>query len=199
MNKLRHLHVTGMAVACSLPSGDLENSNKLHNLDTFSTVNVSLKQSLEEIVRKIPNICRLEIKLSQAKESFNRTLVLDSLSQLESLESLEVFPLNELLSHSIDYYFPSPLKDLTLNQLHLPWSKISLIEELPNLEVLKLLIDSFVGTRWDMKGRFPKLRFLSSVNLGVVEWTDTDCDGDCFPSLQKLLLIEVSLKVEILV
>ncbi|KAL3509029.1 hypothetical protein ACH5RR_028430 [Cinchona calisaya] len=194
MKNLRHLHIMGYSPCC-FPNCNLENSSKLHNLDTLSILFVSSGKCLEEIVKKIPNIRQLEIKLSEAKESSGYSL--ESLNQLESLESLIVSSNSFHLQHDIEYCFPSVLKELTLDYLFLPWSKISLIEELPNLEVLKLLGDSFKGTRWDMKGGgFPKLRVLWLERLDIVEWTDTDCDGDCFPCLEKLLLVGATLKLE---
>ncbi|KAL3509039.1 hypothetical protein ACH5RR_028440 [Cinchona calisaya] len=194
MNKLRHLHVTGYSAACSLPIGNSNNLSLL-NLDTFSTLDVSSEQNLEEIVRKIPNVRRLEIKFSQTgnKASLNRTLSLDSLSRLESLESLQVFPLDRTLyvepSHHVKCCFPSSLKELTLRGLRLSGGELSLIQELPNLEVLKLLYCSFEEKGWEMQGGgFPKLRFLRLEDVDIVEWTDDD-SGDCLLCLQKLKLI----------
>ncbi|XP_071939056.1 putative late blight resistance protein homolog R1A-3 [Coffea arabica] len=67
---------------------------------------------------------------------------------------------------------------------------MSLIEELPNLEVLKLRGRAMVGQRWElMEGGFPKLRVLTLEEVEVVEWTEADPDsGDYFPCLQQLNL-----------
>ncbi|KAL3509036.1 hypothetical protein ACH5RR_028437 [Cinchona calisaya] len=187
MTNLRHLNVVGWDISCSLPTDSLENTSDLHNLDTFSTVIVSLDQ-VESIMSKIPNVRELKIKLSEAKESMGYCNV----SSLESLESLEVSVTKSLPPNHVEFSFPVALKELVLGGLLLPWSKIQLIEELPNLEVLKLLYNSFKGERWDLTdGGFVKLRFLSLENLDVVEWTDADC-GDPFPCLQKLMLTGLS-------
>ncbi|KAL3509043.1 hypothetical protein ACH5RR_028444 [Cinchona calisaya] len=193
MKKLRHLHIRGHVLGYSLPNGNLENSSNSLNLETFSSLVVDLEKCLEEIVKRIPNIHHLQIrlKLNQSLGSTGNcssTLLLDSLSQLESLK-LSTFCWRGSIP-VLEYYFPTSLTKLTLKTSYLPWSKISLIEELPNLQVLKLLIDSFVGKIWDMKGGgFPKLKVLSLEQLDVMEWTDTDCDGNCFPCLEKLLLV----------
>ncbi|KAL3500922.1 hypothetical protein ACH5RR_040015 [Cinchona calisaya] len=114
------------------------------------------------------------------------------MSSLDSLESLEVSATKSLPPNHVEFSFPVALKELVLGGLLLPWSKIQLIEELPNLEVLKLLYNSFKGERWELTdGGLVKLRFLSLENLDVVEWTDTDC-GDPFPCLQKLMLTGLS-------
>ncbi|KAL3509016.1 hypothetical protein ACH5RR_028417 [Cinchona calisaya] len=186
MKKLKHLHIHSDH-GCYFPKGNLLDYNSnLHKLDTFSRLYVSPWKRLEESLKRIPNIRQLEIKVSK----FTTTMVsLDSLNQLESLESLKVSTGFEF-EQEIEYCFPSTLKKLTLEHLSLPWSKISLIEELPNLEVLKLLGGSFQGRRWDMKGGgFPRLRVLWFKYLDLVEWIDTDCDGDCIPCLEKLVLV----------
>ncbi|XP_027170373.1 late blight resistance protein R1-A-like [Coffea eugenioides] len=194
MTKLRHLHIEGYDLVWSLPRENLENNSGLLNLDTFSTLRVSLDQRVENILKNIPNVRQLKIKLSKAKKS--TTIGYCNMSGLESLESLEVWA-TSLPPDRVEFSFPSTLKKLVLIGLNLPWSKISLIEELPNLEVLKLLYHSFKGERWVLtEGGFRKLRFLALENLDVVEWTDTDPD-DHFPCLQKLLMSGLS-KLELM-
>ena len=77
------------------------------------------------------------------------------------------------------------LKKLTLEAF--PWSMISSIGRLPNLEVLKLLGTKAGGEKiWNMEeGEFPKLKFLKLELLCIVRWT---CSGDHLPCLQKLVL-----------
>ncbi|KAL3509492.1 hypothetical protein ACH5RR_028893 [Cinchona calisaya] len=160
MKKLKHLHIRSYE-GCYVPEGNLldYNSFNLHKLETFSCLYVSSSERLEEIAKKIPNIRQLEIKVS----AFTTKVSLDSLNQLESLK---VSTTNQF-RNEVEYCFPSTLKKLTLELLGLPWSKISLIEELPNLEVLKLLWRSFKGKRWDMKeGGFRKLE-----SCGWNPWT----------------------------
>nr|XP_027127499.1 putative late blight resistance protein homolog R1B-17 isoform X1 [Coffea arabica]XP_027127500.1 putative late blight resistance protein homolog R1B-17 isoform X1 [Coffea arabica]XP_027127501.1 putative late blight resistance protein homolog R1B-17 isoform X1 [Coffea arabica] len=194
MTKLRHLHIEGYDLVWSLPRENLENNSGLLNLDTFSTLRVSLDQRVENILKNIPHVRQLKIKLSKAKKS--TTIGYCNMSGLESLESLEVWA-TSLPPDRVEFSFPSTLKKLVLIGLNLPWSKISLIEELPNLEVLKLLYHSFKGERWVLtEGGFRKLRFLDLENLDVVEWTDTDPD-DHFPRLQKLLMSGLS-KLELM-
>ncbi|KAL3508906.1 hypothetical protein ACH5RR_028307 [Cinchona calisaya] len=185
MTKLRHLYILGWDHSSYLTSGNLENTSVLDNLDTFSTLLVSLDQ-VENIVGKIPNIRELKIQLSEAEESMGYC----NMSPLQSLESLEVSTVSLPPNH-VEFSFPMTLKELALKGLLLSWSKIQLIGELPNLEVLKLLNQSFTGERWDLTvGGFVKLRLLSLDGLDVVEWTDTGCD-DSFPCLQKLVLAYV--------
>ena len=80
------------------------------------------------------------------------------------------------------------LKKVTLSRFYFPWSKISAIENLPNLEVLKLLRGAFEGEEWNMEEEgFPKVSFLKLASLDIVKWTAFECE-ECFPSLRKLIL-----------
>ncbi|XP_071939830.1 putative late blight resistance protein homolog R1A-3 [Coffea arabica] len=69
-----------------------------------------------------------------------------------------------------------------------------LIEQLPNLEVLKLRVQSMEGQKWElMEGGFPKLRVLTLEYVAIVEWIETDPDSDdYFPYLQQLKLHKIS-------
>ncbi|CDP20685.1 unnamed protein product [Coffea canephora] len=187
MTKLRHLHVVGWNVSCFLPSENLENTSDLWNLDTLSTLTVTLDDRAENIMRKIPNVRQLKIQLSAAECSAGYC----NLSHLTVIETLEVSA-ESLPSNPVEFSFPLHLKELVLGGLHLPWSKISAIEELPDLEVLTLLGESFAGERWELTpGGFPKLMCLGLENLDVVEWEDATGSGDALPCLQKLTLIGV--------
>lgn len=183
MTKLRHLHVVGRKVSCSLPSENLENTSDLRNLDTFSTLIVSLDDRVENIMRKIPNVRQLKIQLSVGECSTGNC----NISHLASVETLELFA-ESSPPNPVQFSFPLHLKELVLGGLHLPWSRISVIGELHYLEVLILLRQSFVGERWELTRGFPRLRCLFLENLDVVEWEDATDSGDAFRHLQKLRL-----------
>ncbi|XP_027158492.1 putative late blight resistance protein homolog R1B-17 [Coffea eugenioides] len=189
MTKLRHLHVVGRKVCCSLPSENLGNTSDLWNLDTFSTLIVSLDDRVENIMRKIPNVRQLKIQLSAGGCSTGNC----NISHLTNVETLEVFA-ESSPPNPVQFSFPLRLKELVLGGLHLPWSRISVIEELRYLEVLVLLRLSFVGERWELTpGGFRELRCLILENLGVVKWEDATDSGDAFLGLQKLRLSGVLL------
>ncbi|CDP19707.1 unnamed protein product [Coffea canephora] len=101
MTKLRHLHVVGWNVTCSLPSENLENTSGLSNLDTLSTLIVSLDDRAENVIRRVPNVRQLKVQLSAAEYSVGccnlfHLLAAEcsvgccNLSHLSSLEALEV-------------------------------------------------------------------------------------------------------------
>ncbi|XP_027064066.1 putative late blight resistance protein homolog R1A-3 isoform X2 [Coffea arabica] len=192
MKKLRHVRVGGRLGARVLPSDNvLENSSPLPDLDTLCYLRLPFNQEGEAMLRRIPNIRRLKIVTADVGEEacFN-------MSQLDTLESLNIIS-NHFQGprNHFELSFPMNLKKLLLSGLNLPWSKISLIEQLPNLEVLKLLCDSLRGRRWELtEGGFPKLRVLTLSDVNVVEWTETDSDAtdssdDYFPCLEQLKLV----------
>ncbi|KAL3530242.1 hypothetical protein ACH5RR_009564 [Cinchona calisaya] len=187
MLKLRTLYSSTRGI---LDSGSvkekLEKSSDLNNLDTFSTLKLSFRQSMEKILRKLPNIRRLKCRLFESGESnadSSRIVTMDFLSRLESLHLI----LPETKKDHIAFHFPLNLKKLTLSNFYS--STIPKSGELPNLLVLKLLGIDFEGNVWDMKEKwkFPKLKLLELTSLRIVRWTGSDGD-DHFPCLEKLVL-----------
>ncbi|CAI9106717.1 OLC1v1005936C2 [Oldenlandia corymbosa var. corymbosa] len=182
MKKLRHMKAS--CLLWKLPTGNSEHLSSLENLQTLSCVSYSHDQTWKEVIRKLPNIRRLKCGLSLVEEQDGalKIFALDFLSQLESLH------ITQWGDKCVDQFqLPQSLKKLTLSQLNLPWSEISVIDKLPNLEVLKLLDGSFTGETWSVEEvTFPKLRFLKLEGLDLVSWTiDSE---DSFPFLEILVL-----------
>ncbi|KAL3504617.1 hypothetical protein ACH5RR_034458 [Cinchona calisaya] len=70
---------------------------------------------------------------------------------------------------------------------HLPWDEISVIGQLPNLEVLKLLNKAFEGKQWDMtEGEFQKLKFLKLDSLNIELW---NAFREHLPCLEQLVVL----------
>ncbi|XP_071940862.1 putative late blight resistance protein homolog R1A-3 isoform X2 [Coffea arabica] len=187
MKKLRHVFLwAGVVIGLSSNDNVVENLSTLPNLDTLSRLR--LYKEGENLLRRIPNVRRLKIIDHQ-------TGVLN-MSRLECLESLTW--LGNYSSRSrvhVELSFPMNLKKLCLHNLGLPCSKMSLVEQLPNLEVLKLRwpLSRDGGQRWElMEGGFPKLRVLTLEEVQVVEWTEADPNsGEYFPCLQQLKLHKI--------
>ena len=165
------------------PVENLEVSPDLDHLDSLDLAIDPSPQSLQKILRKLPSIRRLKCmerwnSSREATRNCNEILEFDGLSQLESLHLFRF--------HGCGFKFPLNLKKLTLSRNDQPWSEISTIGKLPNLEVLKLLDHSFVGEEWVMKeGEFPKLRVLKLSRLKFRNWT---AFSDNFSRLEKLVL-----------
>ncbi|XP_027060906.2 putative late blight resistance protein homolog R1B-16 [Coffea arabica] len=200
LKNLRHLQIKDFDCSFLLPTDNLDTAADLCDLNTFSGVSFSSLDIVRKVFSKIPNIHKLKCILDLANEhnwvSADKILVLDFLSGLESLN----LTFNHYTSLpnpcQLEFQFPLAIRKLTLCGLLFPWSKISAIENLPNLEVLKLLRDAFDGEIWNMeKEGFPKVRFLKIAALDIVKWTAYE-GVDCFPSLQKLVLKSLPLQEE---
>ncbi|XP_027166144.1 putative late blight resistance protein homolog R1B-16 [Coffea eugenioides] len=183
MKKLVHVNVKD-SIVIRLSSNDnvLENLSTLPNLGTFSGLLLSSDQEAENILRRIPNIRGLKINLIGNRVCCN-------MSHLECLESLTLNLIHfSGPSDHVELSLPMNLKKLCLAWMDLACSQMSLIEQLPNLEVFKL--EQVWLKRWKlMEGGFPKLRVLTLVGVKVAEWTETDSDSDdYFPCLQQLKL-----------
>ncbi|KAF5755754.1 putative leucine-rich repeat domain superfamily [Helianthus annuus] len=112
---------------------------------------------------------------------------------LKSLTFLEILKIIGMKSKVIPRFkkksmirFPASLTKLTLKGCHLPWSHMSYIQSLPNLEVLKLLTDAFVGPQWDAgEEPFQQLKFLKLSCLDIQQW---EASSISFPCLKQLVL-----------
>ncbi|XP_027155072.1 putative late blight resistance protein homolog R1B-16 [Coffea eugenioides] len=175
---LRHLVVSGpFEAGFQFRIDNLEGSPDLEHLDTLTLAITSSPQSLQKILTKFPSICRLKC-VHVHDRVHDGILVLDHLSRLESLKMSSF--------KGYEFEFPLNLRKLTLSNNRQPWSKISAIGKLPNLEVLKLGCDSFVGEKWEMQeGEFQNLRFLKLSQLDFRWWT---ASSDNFCCLEKLVL-----------
>ncbi|XP_027075773.1 putative late blight resistance protein homolog R1A-3 [Coffea arabica] len=176
---LRHLFIKSSRCGFRFPADSLAGSPDLKHLETLSLAIDSSSQSLQKILTKLPSIRRLKcLPLRGSSSSRNWILVLDGLSQLESLKVRNLAPLG--------IKFPLYLKKLTLSRTRVPWTEISTIGKLPSLEVLKLRHEAFVGEKWEMKaGEFLNLRFLELTKLDLRSWT---APSDNFSRLEKLVV-----------
>ncbi|XP_071914761.1 putative late blight resistance protein homolog R1A-3 [Coffea arabica] len=177
---LQHLR-TSSFYGFIFPFDNLEVCPDLNNLDTLSLAVDPHSQNLQKILKKLPSIRRLKCvgdKSGESTANCNKILTLSYLTRLESL-NLDAFV-------GYEFEFPSSLKKLTLWSNLQPWSSISRIGKLPNLEVLKLYNQTFVGEKWEVEeGEFPDLRFLELSNLDIRRWT---ASSDNFSLLEKLVL-----------
>ncbi|KAM0049264.1 putative P-loop containing nucleoside triphosphate hydrolase, leucine-rich repeat domain superfamily [Helianthus debilis subsp. tardiflorus] len=81
--------------------------------------------------------------------------------------------------------FPATLKTLTLSGCALPWSDMSIIQSLPNLQVLKLSRSAFEGSCWNTNDEhvFQQLKFLRFESLDIKQW---EAYSPSFPCLRRL-------------
>ncbi|XP_006348601.1 putative late blight resistance protein homolog R1B-23 [Solanum tuberosum] len=191
MVKLRHILVKRRASFTLHENMDESLANsQLNDLETFSTPRLSYGKDAETILAKMPNLRKLSCifleTFSYSEKLKGRCVLFPRLEFLSHLESVKLVSNSYPSKLPHEFNFPSKLKELTLSKFRLPWSEISIIGELPNLEILKLLFRAFEGDRWEVKdAEFPKLKYLILDNINFSQWSISD---DAFPELENLSL-----------
>ncbi|KAL8267899.1 hypothetical protein R6Q59_001697 [Mikania micrantha] len=147
----------------------LPSIEKPMNLQTFSRVKFGDEVDFQT---HFPAIKELRCKMySDEKNDFK---------SFSCLEKFKLISINELKNIAL----PTTLKTLTLRNCCLPWRKMSIIQSLPNLQVLKLEDWAFVGSCWSTyEHEFPKLSFLRLRWLDIKLWK---ADTTSFPCLKQL-------------
>ncbi|KAK4376902.1 hypothetical protein RND71_003198 [Anisodus tanguticus] len=191
MVKLRHVHVD-LRVSFALHENMDESLSisQLANLETFSTLHLSYGEDAEKILRKMPKLRKLSCMFSgtfgYSRKVMGRCVLFPRLEFLTHLESLKLVSNSYPAKLPHEFNFPSKLRELTLSKFRLPWTQISTIAQLPNLEILKLCLRTFEGDLWEVKdSEFPELRYLKLDNIKVAQWSVSD---DAFPQLEHLVL-----------
>ncbi|CAN4118532.1 unnamed protein product [Withania somnifera] len=184
LKNLRHLHITDRA-SFATPDNRRKFSDKLPNLRTMSTPFLSYGEDSEEIVRKLANLEKLKCIILESWNSYTKKNMFPRLDLLHQLVSLKLFYYCRV-QKSCEFNFPLYLKRLSLSRFCLPWDEISIIGELPNLEVLKLVNKAFEGSLWEVKpGQFLRLKFLKLDTLDLEKWY---MHNEPLPCLEQLVL-----------
>ncbi|CAI9089667.1 OLC1v1024285C1 [Oldenlandia corymbosa var. corymbosa] len=180
MKRLKHLCLTSCAYQKSHDEDPDYSSNSKINLESLSTIQFSCVQEMNEVLRKFPKMCRLNCSFLNGDTEDCTTLALDVTSQLKSLS---IFSGSKGGIQNLNFEFPQNLRKLTLSGFRLPWSKISAIDGLPHLEVLKLLKQAFSGEECEAKeGKFRTLRYLKMSDMDLARWIAPEYDS--FPCLE---------------
>ncbi|KAL3504557.1 hypothetical protein ACH5RR_034398 [Cinchona calisaya] len=185
---LRHILTKNSSFSFQHYSQDFfQNFSQLDNLKSISALSLRHGDDAEKFtLRRLTSIQKLGCKFSNSRDDSTGCNFFPVLDILSELESLKVFFRGKTL-YPCKFSFPENLKKLTMLNAHLPWDEISVIGQLPNLEVLKLLDNAFAGQQWDMReGEFQKLKFLKLESLDIELW---NAFGEHLPCLEKLVLI----------
>ncbi|EYU21836.1 hypothetical protein ABFS82_09G075500 [Erythranthe guttata] len=188
MTQLKHVHFDVLELP-DPPIGGKDDEFILGNLQTLTDIR-NFKCE-EEVVKRIPNINKLQISYFVEPQGFLSYRV-DNLGHLHKLESLR-FYIYSLKMRSVNdmvqnFILPNSLKKLTLMGTCLKWEDMKLkIGLLPNLQVLKLEKESFVGHKWEtIEGQFCNLKVLLISLCRDLQWWTTD--NNHFPRLEHLHL-----------
>ncbi|XP_051140570.1 putative late blight resistance protein homolog R1A-3 isoform X2 [Andrographis paniculata] len=180
MPKLRYLRAYNV-----IPDNSCRNISETNNLEFLSLFYIE-KQNYDEILKYSPHLRRLKCNFFSSSRKGKAIIPrCFDLSFLRALESLSVSSSGRC--RMIEIRFPDTLRKVSLNGFCFPWRKMSMLGALPNLEVLKLRRDAFVGKRWETREfEFQKLRWLELWHLDVEQW-EVSC-GDHFPKLEQLVV-----------
>ncbi|XP_031118677.1 putative late blight resistance protein homolog R1B-17 [Ipomoea triloba] len=157
------------------------------NLQTLYWLSIS--QCTEEVFKRIPNVKELGIVAGEHDKVLPQDL--NNLCCLDYLEKLRVdgsdHPLH-LPPQPQGHIFPKNLKELTFVSTRIPWSEMSIISMLSNLEVLKLKNSACKGQVWELtEGRgFPQLKVLIISGTDLKVWKAYR--DSPFPKLERLKL-----------
>ncbi|KAL0464113.1 UNVERIFIED_CONTAM: putative late blight resistance proteinR1A-10 [Sesamum latifolium] len=186
MRQLMHLIVlegsmlpTPLAAA---PSG----GRLLENLQTLCVDNFKFTSHAIEM---IPNLKKLKVCYYSPFGAAWIEYCLSNLVHLCQLETLNLMfrPVGlEVNPFPASFALASTLQKLTLTDCALPWQDMTVIRSLPNLEVLKLRDDAFIGDEWECsEGEFPRLKFLLMELLNLKCWR---VESSHFPHLERLII-----------
>ncbi|XP_016480519.1 putative late blight resistance protein homolog R1A-3 [Nicotiana tabacum] len=195
LSQLRHLHCTSMYVHS--PRKVSVNEVKQPILEKLLSVSgLSLSCCTKEIFEGIKKVKKLGIFVT-VDDFTDVPECLDNLIHMHELETLNIAGFDmDLLGFNFRLprlgSFPPNLKKLTLSETYLPWEDMTIISQLPKLEVLQLKNSAFVeawsAERWEVTEMgFPELKFLLLEELDLKYWRAADID-DNFPCLERVVI-----------
>ncbi|KAJ9554316.1 hypothetical protein OSB04_018361 [Centaurea solstitialis] len=189
MVNLRHLYIKSgenvMEEPCFIQATEKDGCpNGLVSLQTLSQVS---PQSCHNIFSRTPNLRKLGFcgplmsKLGDLEFPSLR-----SLKHLQKLKLLNTNPYPEPTRSCNPILFPENLKKLTLSNTGMDWEEMWTFSLLPNLEVLKLKFNAFIGEKWETDdAEFRSLKVLKLLDLELSQWV---CSRENFPGLQRLVV-----------
>ncbi|XP_019263704.1 PREDICTED: uncharacterized protein LOC109241415 isoform X2 [Nicotiana attenuata] len=186
MSSLRHFCSGGISMPAPPKAKKflrLENINEL-SLNTVSS-------NWKEIFMAVPNVKVLDAVINLDPNGLNNFL--DSLICLADLQKLRIHlavppdvRFFQRLSAPLWDGLPTNLKSLTLDGTYLLWTEMTMLSNLPKLEVLKLKYYAFQGSNWNLdEGGFKNLKLLAIYMTNLVHWYTA---SDSLPSLEYLVL-----------
>ncbi|KAL8542246.1 hypothetical protein ACS0TY_003203 [Phlomoides rotata] len=168
MKRLKHLQVTGY---------DLPNLSDTSLQELITLLDVTTRSCM--VLSGVPNLKKLGIKIELAPDAADPLYCFDHISHLTNLESLKCVIVNPafklgVVSPVLSFpCFSFSLKKLSLSGMGYPWKEMRNIASLPNLEVLKLRFNAFLGSEWELEENgFPNLEVLliEDIDLVKLKW-----------------------------
>ncbi|KAM3327421.1 hypothetical protein P3S67_002547 [Capsicum chacoense] len=180
MEKLRHVETPeGIVDRYKDKKGMFDESSKLENLRIFKGAVIEEADNLDVLIRKCPNLQKLNITFMKAKPF---RINMESYTHLQSLSLF--FPKVPVLGLQL----PSNLKKLLLSRVPVD-TAVSFIAGLPVLEYLGLMNYHCwnKSKEWCIPTdiTFHKLKLLELEDLGTTTW---DASEESFPQLETLVI-----------
>ncbi|KAL0425285.1 UNVERIFIED_CONTAM: putative late blight resistance proteinR1B-16 [Sesamum radiatum] len=136
-------------------------------LENLQTLRVDNLRFTSNAIETIPNLKKLKVYYYHLFLAAWPEYCLSNLVHLCQLETLNLLFINSLIFKEnplpVSFALPPNLKKLTLSGCTIPWRHMTVIGSLPNLEVLKLRDNAFIGREWECSNSeegFPRLKFL---------------------------------------
>ncbi|KAL2464553.1 Disease resistance protein RPP13 [Forsythia ovata] len=192
---LRHVNLWEMVLP-DPTSAKTVGKNSIIVLDNLQTLrNVGNFRCTEEVLQRIPNLKKLGIHFDLGAV-LGRYYCLNNLVHLLKLESLFISGGGNMSSSLLkNIAFPISLKKLSLMGCELHWENMTIVGSLPNLQMLKLNFNSFVGLEWEPnEGEFLQLKYLLLSQINLENWIANSIH---FPSLERLVIDECEYLKEI--
>ncbi|KAL3812764.1 hypothetical protein ACJIZ3_014032 [Penstemon smallii] len=159
----------------------------LKNLQTLA--NVYNFRFTKRVFRLMPNLKKLVVSYVYDSRTIWSPYYFSHFVHLLQLETLKCYFIAKSIyapSQLLNFSYPEGLKKLTLSGCTLPWTSLTVVGSLPNLEVLKLKDDAFVGSVWETnEGEFPQLEYFLIASCSLEHWRMEETH---FPRLRRLSL-----------
>ncbi|KAL3812758.1 hypothetical protein ACJIZ3_014026 [Penstemon smallii] len=168
----------------------------LKNLQTLA--NVYNFKFTERVFRLMSNLKKLVVSYVYDSHTIWSPYHFSHFVHLLQLETLKCYFIAKSIyapGQLLNFAYPEGLKKLTLSGCTFPWENLTIVGSLPNLQVLKLKDDAFVGSVWETnEEEFLQLKYLLIASRSLKHWRTEETH---FPSLRHLSLKSCSELVEI--
>ncbi|KAL3812763.1 hypothetical protein ACJIZ3_014031 [Penstemon smallii] len=190
--QLRHI----IFQRCILQFPSRANYVPLKNLQTLA--NVYNFRYTDRVFRLMPNLKKLVVSYVYDSHTIWSPYHFSHFVHLLRLETLKCYFIAKSIyapGQLLNFAYPEGLKKLTLSGCTFPWENLTIVGSLPNLQVLKLKDDAFVGSVWETnEGEFLQLKYLLIGSSSLEHWRTEETH---FPRLRHLSLKSCSELVEI--
>ncbi|KMT11659.1 hypothetical protein BVRB_5g105990 [Beta vulgaris subsp. vulgaris] len=195
MFQLRHLHTNVSANFVMRPSSKTKKQNHQGPSHIKTLTSISADSCTSEFLARIPTVTKLGIR-GKLEELIippqGGVSTFEALATMKYLETLKIYgDVSSNARSKISHFpghnkFPPNLRNLTVTDTMLSWEHMDILGMLPNLVMLKIKENAFMGEYW--KPKDDGFRTLEVFYLGRTNLQKWEASNYHFPSLKKLIL-----------